>query len=130
MFKLQISSIFNFDWAHQSWISGVLGIKALFKCLSFDYKSALVLIIKVIWKAIHLKLRYGWNLKFCQQRRNSSNNINFPMYVHVRRKCVTVWNWTLFDSRTSHVGKRICSKSRNTPPEICFTHFSWCCFSR
>ena len=27
MFKLQISSIFNFDWAHQSWISGVLGVK-------------------------------------------------------------------------------------------------------
>ena len=29
MFKLQISSIFNFDWAHQSWISGVLGVKAV-----------------------------------------------------------------------------------------------------
>ena len=27
MFKLQISSIFNFDWADQSWISGVLGVK-------------------------------------------------------------------------------------------------------
>ena len=27
MFKLQISSIFNFDRAHQSWISGVLGVK-------------------------------------------------------------------------------------------------------
>ena len=26
MFKLQISSIFNFDRAHQSWISGVLGV--------------------------------------------------------------------------------------------------------
>ena len=25
-FKLQISSIFNFDWAHQSWISGRLGV--------------------------------------------------------------------------------------------------------
>ena len=30
MFKLQISSIFNFDWAHQSWISGVLGVKIVF----------------------------------------------------------------------------------------------------
>ena len=29
MFKLQISSIFNFDWAHQSWISGLLGVKYL-----------------------------------------------------------------------------------------------------
>jgi hypothetical protein len=27
MFKLQISSIFNFDWADQSWISGVLDVK-------------------------------------------------------------------------------------------------------
>ena len=27
MFKLQISSIFNFDRAHQSWISGLLGVK-------------------------------------------------------------------------------------------------------
>ena len=27
MFKLQISSIFNFDRAHQSWICGVLGVK-------------------------------------------------------------------------------------------------------
>ena len=27
MFKLQVSSIFNFDRAHQSWISGVLGVK-------------------------------------------------------------------------------------------------------
>ena len=27
MFKLQISSIFNFDWAYQSWIGGVLGVK-------------------------------------------------------------------------------------------------------
>ena len=27
MFKLQISSILNFDWEHQSWISGVLGVK-------------------------------------------------------------------------------------------------------
>ena len=27
MLKLQISSIFNFDWAHQSWISAVLGVK-------------------------------------------------------------------------------------------------------
>ena len=27
MFKLQISSIFNFDQAHQSWICGVLGVK-------------------------------------------------------------------------------------------------------
>ena len=26
MFKLQISFIFNFDHAHQSWISGVLGV--------------------------------------------------------------------------------------------------------
>ena len=26
MFKLQISSIFNFDWAHQSWISGILSV--------------------------------------------------------------------------------------------------------
>ena len=26
MFKLHISSIFSFDWAHQSWISGVLGV--------------------------------------------------------------------------------------------------------
>ena len=29
MFKLQISSIFNFDQAHQSGISGVLGVKEL-----------------------------------------------------------------------------------------------------
>ena len=28
MFKLQILFIFNFDWAHQSWISGVLGVKS------------------------------------------------------------------------------------------------------
>ena len=27
IFKLQISSIFNFDRAHQSWISGLLGVK-------------------------------------------------------------------------------------------------------
>ena len=27
MFKLETSSIFNFDWAHQSWISRVLGVK-------------------------------------------------------------------------------------------------------
>ena len=27
MFKLQISSIFNFDRAHQRWISGLLGVK-------------------------------------------------------------------------------------------------------
>ena len=27
MFKLQISTIFNFDRTHQSWISGVLGVK-------------------------------------------------------------------------------------------------------
>ena len=27
MFKQQISSIFNFDRAHQSWISGLLGVK-------------------------------------------------------------------------------------------------------
>ena len=27
MFKLQSSSIFNFDQAHQSWISGILGVK-------------------------------------------------------------------------------------------------------
>ena len=27
--KLQISSIFNFDWAHQSWISDVLGVKSM-----------------------------------------------------------------------------------------------------
>ena len=26
MFKLQISSIFNFDRAHQIWISGLLGV--------------------------------------------------------------------------------------------------------
>ena len=30
MFKLQISSIFNFDRAHQSWISGLLGVKIFF----------------------------------------------------------------------------------------------------
>ena len=29
MFKLQISSIFNFDWAHKSWISGVLGVNEI-----------------------------------------------------------------------------------------------------
>ena len=29
MFEQQISSIFNFDWAHQSWISVVLGVKYL-----------------------------------------------------------------------------------------------------
>ena len=29
MFKLQISSIFHFDRAHQSWISGLLGVKYL-----------------------------------------------------------------------------------------------------
>ena len=28
MFKLQISFIFNFDRAHQSWISGLLGVKS------------------------------------------------------------------------------------------------------
>ena len=26
MFKIQISSIFNYDWARQSWINGVLGV--------------------------------------------------------------------------------------------------------
>ena len=31
MFKLQISSILNFDRAHQSWISGLLGVKISFK---------------------------------------------------------------------------------------------------
>ena len=29
-FKLQISSIFNFDRAHQSWISGVLGVNCMY----------------------------------------------------------------------------------------------------
>ena len=38
MFKVQISSIFNFDRAHQSWISGVLGVKCHLewpKCIGF-----------------------------------------------------------------------------------------------
>ena len=34
MFKLQISSIFNFDRAHQSWISGVLGVNSAVTYLS------------------------------------------------------------------------------------------------
>ena len=37
MFKLQISSIFNFDRAHQSWISGILGVKYdLFSLISLQ----------------------------------------------------------------------------------------------
>ena len=32
MFKLQISSIFYFDRAHQSWISGLLGVSTIYEC--------------------------------------------------------------------------------------------------
>ena len=38
MFKLQISSIFKFDRAHQSWISGLLGVKHFFKVNCFFEK--------------------------------------------------------------------------------------------
>ena len=34
LFKLQISSIFNFDRAHQSWISGLLGFNTILKPLN------------------------------------------------------------------------------------------------
>ena len=37
MFKLQISSIFNFDWAHQSWVSGVLGVNYI---TATDYRNS------------------------------------------------------------------------------------------
>ena len=40
MFKLQISTIFNFDWAHQSWISGVLGVKKAKKVEKDKFDSA------------------------------------------------------------------------------------------
>ena len=40
MFKLQISSIFNFDLAHQSWIRRVLGVIARQKWLMHQIKSA------------------------------------------------------------------------------------------
>ena len=43
MFKLQISSIFNFDRAHQSWISGVLGVNTN---LGHSYFSIVLLISK------------------------------------------------------------------------------------
>ena len=38
MFKLQISSIFNFDQAHQSWISGQLGVNII-KLLLGHFKT-------------------------------------------------------------------------------------------
>ena len=36
MFKLQVSSIFNFDRAQLSWISGLLGVKHVIIALNFD----------------------------------------------------------------------------------------------
>ena len=37
MFKLQISSIYNFDQAHQSWISGVLCVKLFCQKKNHDF---------------------------------------------------------------------------------------------
>ena len=67
MSKLQIISIFNFDWAHQSWISGGLGVKlnmfrrSKFRCTDWFW-GFLVLrdIINKIWLDPILIKRIEW----------------------------------------------------------------------
>ena len=54
MFKLQISSILNFDRAHQSWISGLLGVKCPEIFVFGSYGSLIFIIDLVLTKDIDL----------------------------------------------------------------------------
>ena len=54
MFKLRISSIFNFDQAHPSWISGVLGVKDFISYVySLDIKNRVSYYVRnEFWKSL------------------------------------------------------------------------------
>ena len=54
MFKLQISSIFNFDQAHQSWISGLLGVKRLWLKKYFFRNKTFLFFKMESWNFQHL----------------------------------------------------------------------------
>ena len=62
MFSLQISSIFNFYWTHESWNSGVLGVKDKYKifwdfltfnqgegALGYYHHLITFIILRIIW---------------------------------------------------------------------------------
>ena len=62
MFKLQISSIFYFDRAHQSWISGLLGVK--YYLWVFLKKNNLYLGFSCGRFCLHLSRSFTWRC-FC-----------------------------------------------------------------
>ena len=65
MFKLQISSMFNFDRAHQSWISGLVGV------FIWQYKINIVLFYSRILLFLALRSQlFPTAERDCSNRRN------------------------------------------------------------
>ena len=63
MFKLQISSIFHLDWAHQSWISGLLGVKRILDTRIFRAYGPIMFALRV-WVGFEASPSVGTEFMF------------------------------------------------------------------
>ena len=87
MFKLRFSSIFNFDRAHQSWISGVLGVKA--RNLWFLFSLAFDLLLSSLYqKVIKWKFLLFKMMKFSLKRSHF-----YSICTHFWLGKVLMWTW-------------------------------------
>ena len=88
MFKLQISSMFNFDRAHQSWISGVLGVKHWHGKTNYFQTWVSFLILQKLKKHLVIWVTNLKNFQYNMLENNKKDNL------------MTVWHlcaWQLFD---------------------------------
>ena len=77
MFKLQISSIFNFDRAHQSWISGLLGV---------DIWHGKAIVIPSAGQRNFITAGHRWKVwinAFCTARQNKTKCYDYLLYIDI-----------------------------------------------